>query len=378
MLTYGAPAGAEAQGELSGQVFLELDRLTRSFAGAPAVRDLSIKVAEHEIVTLLGPSGCGKTTTLRMVAGFERPDAGRVLIEGRDVTRLAPQKRGFGMVFQHYALFPHLSVAANVAFGLESAGLAKSEIEARVARVLGLVRLPGMQSRSIGSLSGGQQQRVALARALAPEPRVLLLDEPLSNLDATLREQTRRELRALVKEIGITTVYVTHDQEEAFDLSDRIAVIRAGRLDQLGPAEDLYHRPATEFVARFLGRVGEVEAVADTQANDEVVRCRLTATAVWPALLPGGTRIRSGARLRLLARPEALTFASPESGQALGGTVSDRRFAGSFYVYSVKVGGGLLEIQAGGDAARPGAAVAVEPRSAPAGLFAFPARSDAT
>jgi ABC-type Fe3+/spermidine/putrescine transport system ATPase subunit len=358
---------------LNEAAFLQLDGLTRVFAGAPAVERLSIGVAEHEIVTLLGPSGCGKTTTLRMIAGFDQPDSGRIVLDGRDVTRYAPQRRGFGMVFQHYALFPHLSAGANVAFGLETTGLSKSEIEDKVARALELVRLPGTQQRSIGSLSGGQQQRVALARALAPEPRVLLLDEPLSNLDAALREQTRRELRTLVKEIGITTVYVTHDQEEAFDLSDRIAVMRDGRLDQIGPAEDLYHRPATEFVATFLGRAGAVSAEAVSLVREtEDLECRLADDVVWTALLPKGhAPIKPGARLRLLSRPEALGFVPHRTKNTLDGTVSDRRFAGSFYVYTVEVENGELEVQAVGDTAKVGDRIGIAPLSAPAGIFAF-------
>ncbi len=356
---------------MSGVPFLELAGLTRVFAGTPAVRDLSLRVGEHEVVTLLGPSGCGKTTTLRMIAGFEYPDAGRIVLGGRDVTGLAPQKRGFGMVFQHYALFPHLGVGANVAFGLETAGLAKSEIEQKVERALDLVRLPGTQDRTIGSLSGGQQQRVALARALAPEPEVLLLDEPLSNLDATLREQTRRELRALVKEIGITTIYVTHDQEEAFDLSDRIAVMRAGNLEQLGPAEELYHRPASEFVATFLGRAGGIAGRLE-ETEDDLAVCRLAGGAVWRALNTGKLSPGAGTTLRLLARPEALRFASPDVAGAIQGMVGDRRFAGSSYVYTVEVAGGQLEVQASEGAVQPGAQVSLVPRSAPTGLFAFP------
>ncbi len=353
--------------------FLVLDRLTRVFAGTAAVHELSIGVAEHEIVTLLGPSGCGKTTTLRMIAGFEQPDSGNVLLEGRDVTATAPQKRGFGMVFQHYALFPHLSVGANVSFGLETSGKSRSEIHERVSRALDLVRLPGTESRSVGSLSGGQQQRVALARALAPEPRVLLLDEPLSNLDAALREQTRRELRSLVKDIGITTVYVTHDQEEAFDLSDRIAVMRAGRLDQLGPAEELYHRPSTDFVATFLGRAGVVSGTAAGSADSDVLRCVLPGPVVWQALPPAsGAPLTEGMGIRLLARPEALTFAPAGAEDTLPGRVIDRRFAGSVYVYTVSVEGGELEVQADGDIARPGDEAGVRPRNAPVGIFAFP------
>jgi ABC-type Fe3+/spermidine/putrescine transport system ATPase subunit len=353
--------------------FLELDRLTRRFAGTLAVHELSLTAGEHEIVTLLGPSGCGKTTTLRMIAGFERPDSGCIVLAGRDVTSVPPQKRGFGMVFQHYALFPHMSVGANVAFGLETGGLAREEIGERVARALQLVRLPDIGDRSVGSLSGGQQQRVALARALAPQPQVLLLDEPLSNLDAALREQTRRELRALVKEIGITAIYVTHDQEEAFDLSDRIAVMRDGRIEQVGPAEELYHRPATQFVATFLGRAGSVAGVAEQDADAGTLTCRLPGDVVWTALAPSSAeRIGSGASIRVLARPEALELAPPNDAGAVRGTVTDRRFAGSAYVYTVKVEGGELEVQATDDTAGPGAVVSLRPRAAPAGLFAFP------
>ncbi len=313
-----------------------------------------------------------------MVAGFEMPDSGRVLLNDRDVTRLAPQKRGFGMVFQHYALFPHLTVGDNVAFGLEGAGLSKAQIDTRVGRALDLVRLPGTERRSIGSLSGGQQQRVALARALAPEPQVILLDEPLSNLDAALRERTRRELRSLVKDIGITSVYVTHDQEEAFDLSDRIAVMNEGRLEQVGPAEQLYHHPATQFVATFLGRVGTVEAVAEASFAGGGLSCRLAGGVVWPALAPEGhDSLPQGTTVHVLARPEALAFAPADADGALRGQVGDRRFAGSVYIYTVTVEGGALEVQADGDVARVGATVGVRPRSAPAGIFAFPQRRDA-
>jgi ABC-type Fe3+/spermidine/putrescine transport system ATPase subunit len=355
---------------LSTEGFLRLEGLTRVFDGTPAVHDLSLTVDEHEIVTLLGPSGCGKTTTLRIVAGFEAPDRGRVVLQGRDVTDLRPQLRGFGMVFQHYALFPHLDVGNNVGFGLEGSDLSPSEVQIRIAESLGRVRLPGTEGRRVGSLSGGQQQRVALARALAPEPRVLLLDEPLSNLDATLRERTRRELRTLVKAIGITTIYVTHDQEEAFDLSDRIAVMRDGRLDQVGPAEDLYHRPQTEFVARFLGRVGSVEAAVADAAADRV-EVRLPGGATWTAR-PASPVPQAGARVRLLARPEALELAGTEGPGVVAGRVAARRFAGSFYSYRIEVEGGELELQTGEGAARPDEHVGVRPVEAPRGLHVFP------
>lgn len=359
---------------MNERAYLRLESLTRTFAGTAAVRELSLAVGEHEVVTLLGPSGCGKTTTLRMIAGFEQPDSGRVVLDGSDVTGLPPQRRGFGMVFQHYALFPHLNVGANVAFGLETSGAGRAEIDRRVLRALEMVGLPDTRDRSIGSLSGGQQQRVALARALAPEPRVLLLDEPLSNLDATLRERTRRELRQLMKRIGITAVYVTHDQEEAFDLSDRIAVMRDGRLEQVGPAEELYHRPATPFVATFLGRAGAVDATVERVDEAGTVTCRLPGGGpLWQALAPGrSTQLRAGDDIRLMARPEALAFAQPDTQGALRATWRDRRFAGSFYRHTVDVEGGWLEVQTGVEQGGGDGDVGVVPRSAPAGLFAFP------
>src|SRR3954469_23497182 len=259
----GGPDSGERQQVVKGdgaerRPFLRLENLTKRFQGTTAVDRLSVAIERGELLALLGPSGSGKTTTLRLLAGFEVPDSGRVWVEGEDVTRVEPVARRFGMVFQHYALFPHLDVKANVAFGLESLRVKGEELDRRVARALTLVDLSGFEQRRIGQLSGGQQQRVALARALAPEPRVLLLDEPLSNLDPTLRERTRREIRDLIRRVGITTVLVTHEQDEAFDLGDRIAVMRGGRLEQVGAADDLYSSPANPFVARFVGRSSSV------------------------------------------------------------------------------------------------------------------------
>jgi putative spermidine/putrescine transport system ATP-binding protein len=233
---------------------LELERLSKRFGATLAVDDLSLAVREGELVVLLGPSGCGKTTTLRIIAGFVAPTAGRIRLGGRDVTALPPWKRNAGMVFQSYALFPHLTVAQNVAFGLETRGIPKHETETRVGEALRLVRLAGLEARLPRELSGGQQQRVALARALVIRPEVLLLDEPLSNLDAKLRESVRVEIRELQRKLGITTVMVTHDQEEALTMADRLVVMSEGAVRQTGTQRELYERPADRFVAGFVGR----------------------------------------------------------------------------------------------------------------------------
>ncbi|ASJ08492.1 ABC transporter ATP-binding protein [Thermococcus siculi] len=222
-----------------------------------------LTVKDGEFLTLLGPSGCGKTTTLRMIAGFEKPDRGEILFDGRRVNELPPYERGIGIVFQDYALFPHMTVFKNVAFGLEMKGLPKEEIERKVRWALELVGLEGLGNRYPEQLSGGQQQRVALARALVVEPDVLLLDEPLSNLDAKIRERLRGEIKRIQRELGITTVYVTHDQEEAMAVSDRVAVMNVGHVEQVGRPLELYYRPKTEFVARFLGLSNILELEAE-------------------------------------------------------------------------------------------------------------------
>ena len=233
---------------------LTLNNISKTFGSTRAVNDVSLDVNQGEFFGLLGPSGCGKTTTLRMIAGLEQPDAGSIQFEDREITKLPPERRGFGMVFQNYALFPHLNVFENVAFGLRARHKSKTEMEQRVASALELVQLPGYAKRRVDELSGGQQQRVAIARAIAIEPVLLLFDEPLSNLDVSLREETRSELRELVTRLGLTAVYVTHDQEEAFALCDRISVMVGGRLVQTGKPRELYEQPADIAVARFLGR----------------------------------------------------------------------------------------------------------------------------
>jgi len=257
---------------------LEVRELTKRFGTVVAVDGFSLTVAAGETVALLGPSGCGKTTVLRIVAGLERPDGGRVFLAGRDATDWAPEKRGVGLVFQSYALFPHLSVAGNVAYGL---WFRRGDRKRRVQELLALVGLSGFERRKPHELSAGQQQRVALARALAPEPRVLLLDEPLSALDAALRKDLRGELRALLGKLGVTALYVTHDQEEALALADRVAVMREGRIEQVAPPEELYTRPKTSFVASFLGRAnlwpGRVVSVDGDRAVVEVAGERIPA-----------------------------------------------------------------------------------------------------
>jgi putative spermidine/putrescine transport system ATP-binding protein len=250
---------------------LVLEGLTRRFPGTahPAVDGVSLDLRRGALLALLGPSGCGKTTTLRMIAGLEVPDAGRVTVADRDVTALPPHRRNMGVVFQSYALFPHMSAAQNVAFGLEMRGVARGEREARVKESLALVGLSELAARKPAKLSGGQQQRVALARALAIRPDLLLLDEPLSALDAKLREGVRDEIRALQQRVGATTVFVTHDQTEALAMADLVAVMDRGRVEQLGTPEEVFERPATKFVAMFVGRATRLGGVVEADG----VRC---------------------------------------------------------------------------------------------------------
>jgi len=240
---------------------LSLRNISKNFGSTRAVVDVALNVEHGEFFGLLGPSGCGKTTTLRMIAGLEKPDSGTIEFSGADITDLPPERRGFGMVFQNYALFPHLNVFENVAFGLRARHKANTEISERVASALELVQLPGYDKRRVDELSGGQQQRVAIARAIAIEPALLLFDEPLSNLDVSLREETRSELRELVNRLRLTAVYVTHDQEEAFALCDRIGVMVGGRIMQTGEPRQLYAFPADISVARFLGRNNVINAI---------------------------------------------------------------------------------------------------------------------
>ena len=282
--------------------FLALDNLTRYFGSHVAVDRLSLEVEKGEFVSLLGPSGCGKTTTLQMIAGFVEPTGGAIRLEGRDLLAVKPAKRGLGIVFQSYALFPHMTVAENVSFGLEMQGVAAVERTRRVGETLALVGLADFAARFPRQLSGGQQQRVALARALVIRPRILLLDEPLSNLDAKLREEMQIELRQIQRSVGTTTILVTHDQGEAMALSDRIVVMNRGRAEQVGPPHEAYERPATPFVAGFLGKTNLVK----------------------------GTTVR----------PERISFAT----SGLAGTVKTRIFQGNHWLYQVDTADGLVTV----------------------------------
>jgi iron(III) transport system ATP-binding protein len=299
-----------------------------------AAREVRLDVAPGEFLTLLGPSGCGKTTTLRMIAGFEKPDEGSIRFGGQDVTSLPANQRGIGFVFQNYALFPHLPVADNVGYGLEVRRVPAAEVATRVGDVLRLVGLAGYEHQFPSQLSGGEQQRVALARAIVIRPRVLLFDEPLSNLDAKLRVQMRTEIRDLQRRLAITTIYVTHDQEEAMAVSDRIAVMSQGRVVQEGTAQDLYRRPANEFVATFVGRVnllpGRVVSLSGGVATVE-----LLGTTVRVRDVPAG--IGAGDAVRVVARPEAIEVV-PASTDALRATVVTHAYLGEKIDYDLRCG----------------------------------------
>jgi iron(III) transport system ATP-binding protein len=323
-----------------------LKNLSKSFGQVVAVENLNLEIQQGEFFSLLGPSGCGKTTTLRIIAGFDFPTTGKIFFDEKDVTFLSTNRRNTGMVFQNYALFPHMTVFENVAFGLQARRVVRSEIKRRVRVALRLVELADYENRKVTELSGGQQQRVAIARAIVIEPVILLLDEPLSNLDAKLRQETREELRALQRRLGITTIYVTHDQEEALALSDRLAVLNAGVCLQVGTPQEIYQRPRDRFIASFVGHSnileGEIVDIARDTAAAQI-------TPNWQIRfdLNGQHSFSGGESVTLGIRPEniKLTNSLDTCANVFDGVIKNMSYAGAFADFQIEVNGQLLRVK---------------------------------
>ncbi|MEU9919317.1 ABC transporter ATP-binding protein [Streptomyces sp. NPDC051001] len=338
-----APASLSGSGKP-----LSVTRLRKTYSGVTAVDEVSMEIAAGEFVTFLGSSGSGKTTTLMMIAGFCEPDSGSIVVGGRDVTRLAPQKRGLGFVFQQYLLFPHMTVWENVAFPLQLRGVAKAELRRRVGETLEIAGLSAMARRRPRELSGGQQQRVALCRALVYRPPVILMDEPLGALDKKLRDQLQTEIKRIQQELGLTVIYVTHDQEEALVLSDRIAVMRDGRIDQFDTPQELFERPRTPFVADFLGAANFLPGRLEQQTSGHTV-VRLDTGGVLKARPQAGSE---GARVRAAVQPGRLALCPPDGGFCTG-TVETVTYVGTLVRVTVRPVGGAntglvrLELPAG-------------------------------
>ena len=329
--------------------FLSIQSVKKSFGNVAVVKDFNLDVGAGEFVSFLGPSGCGKTTMLRIVAGFEEPSAGKVLIGGKDVTGLKPNQRNIGMVFQAYALFPNLTVAQNIGFGLKVAGVAKAEAQARIQEMLNIIKLPDFGDRYPYQLSGGQQQRIALARALAPKPKLLLLDEPLSALDAKVRISLREEIRSIQKKLGITTIFVTHDQEEALSMSDRIVVMNEGRADQTGTPFEIYNRPSTKFVANFVGTLNVLEGTVSDAASGTV---KINAEEIGLKGKLNGSK--SGDTLSLALRPEAISLGRKAGNDSsLTGQIADVHFLGSVIRVRVGVGQNVVSLDTFNNSSTP-------------------------
>jgi len=320
-------------------VNIQLKDLVKRFGTLEAVSHVSLEIHDGELFTLLGPSGCGKTTLLRLIGGFHKPDGGEIYFDGKPVSFIPPYERNIGMVFQNYALWPHMTISDNITYGLKLKRLPKTEIADKVSHVLKLVNLAGLESRYPGQVSGGQQQRVALARALVLNPDVLLLDEPLSNLDAKIRIQVRAEIRKLQKDLGITTIYVTHDQEEALTLSDRIAVVNLGKLLQIGSPRDLYERPESPFVADFIGINNLISG--DVQEINSPEKWMKVQTQVGSLICIGNERSRQGDRCMVSVRPETASISQSEEAQqgfnCIGGTVGFASYIGNTIRYDVEI-----------------------------------------
>ena len=324
-------------------MYLSLENITKIFpprggtTEVTAVNDISLEIEKGELVTLLGPSGCGKTTTLRMIAGFEFPTVGKIILDGKEINSLPPHKRDMSMVFQSYAIFPHLSVFGNIAYGLNVQRLSKPEIQKRVDTVLELVHLEGFGDRAPTQLSGGQQQRVALARALVMEPKVLLMDEPLSNLDAKLREEMRTEIRRIQKELNITSVYVTHDQIEAMTLSDRIVIMNQGIIEQIGTPVEVYRFPTSRFVSNFIGRANFVEAVVKEQNGENLV---VEALGKVIHLKNVQQSFDAQDKVTLIVRPEMLRI--KKQGELFDGIIRRASYLGDVIEYDIDVQGQMM------------------------------------
>jgi ABC-type Fe3+/spermidine/putrescine transport system ATPase subunit len=350
---------------------LDIQHVTKAYAGVPALRGVSLHVEEGAIVCLLGPSGCGKTTLLRAIAGLERPDAGEIMFAGRRIDGVPVHERGFGLMFQDYALFPHRDVAGNVAFGLRMQNKQRAAICARVAEMLALVGLEGYDRRRVYELSGGERQRVALARSLAPSPRLLMLDEPLGALDRALRERLLDDLRAILKRVGVTSIYVTHDQAEAFAIADWMVLMNAGRIEQQGAPERVYRQPATVFAARFLGHAnllaGQVVEQGPAGLTLDTPIGRLHAL--------GAPALRPGERITVSIRPEAAGLVGPVGDgrpNVVQGEIAGRSFRGSRTRLTLRHAGGQeleLELE-GADLPPVGEAIALELR--PDGISLIP------
>jgi len=324
-------------------VRVTLKGITKRFGDVVAADNITLEINHGEFFTLLGPSGCGKTTTLRIIAGLEWPDEGKVFFDDEDVTNVPPYKRNTGMVFQNYAIWPHMSVFDNVAYGLRVRKLPRSEIKERVRKALDLVKLTGLEKRFPSQLSGGQQQRVALARALVIEPKVLLLDEPLSNLDAKLRVEMREEIKELQRNLGITTIYVTHDQEEAMVISDRVAIQNHGAIHQVGTPREIYYRPKNLFVATFLGRGTLLEGVIDRVERH--IRVRSGDLIIWGVTTLTDLKVEKGEKVACVLRPENFTLEKPNKPfNTFEGVVEWLAFVGPYIEVRLNVGGKRLLI----------------------------------
>lgn len=332
--------------------FIEIENLFKRFKNVVAVNHIQLHIEKGEMLTLLGPSGCGKTTTLRCIAGLEKPEDGDIVIDGKPLLSkgfVQPSKRGIGMVFQNYAVWPHMKVFNNVAYGLKLLKIPKSEIREKVQNVLDLVGLGSLENRYPSQLSGGQQQRVALARALVRNPKVLLLDEPLSNLDAKLREELRFEIKSLVRRMGITSVYVTHDQAEAMVISDRIAVMHAGNVVQIGSAQEIYERPANRFVADFIGTMNFISGeVNQVYKEKKQVSVRTDFSDKLLCMMSHAVETKSGEKAYASIRPEDVeVFTEPpqERQNVFKGTIDNKAYLGNFLYLFVSVNGTKVRVQ---------------------------------